>query len=528
MKAAPLPERLVRLALGDFLDRARRPAYVAVLAAAVALGYLAVPETGSHWVVMRVGDYRGRYDSAYTSTVVALAAALWLPLGGFYVVRDALGRDHRSGVGELLAATPLRTAGHLVAKFLAGALVLASMVGVLAVTAVVMQLARGESTAVDPVAVLLPFLVVTLPVVVLTAAAALLTETVPLLRGGAGNVAWFFVWLIGGVGGMGAAAPLGGLGVHEPVASMRDALLAQGGRAPAQDFSLGFTYEHTPLRVFDWDGFTPSAGYLLGRAGLLLLAVALAVLPAGWYPRFAPAADGGRVRPRAQDPAGTPHGVAVRPAGFHGVPRTPVRTGRTGRRLPAGELRILLRGNSVWWWAGIAAITVAGALAPLPAVSRIVLPAAWLWPALLWSRLGAQRHTNGVTALLGAYPGPHRRALAEWLAGVAVAALAGAVPLIRMLFAADLPGVTAWCGGALFVPALALALGTLSRTGRLFQAVYLPLWYTTANGLPLLDFMGANRTEGHLAGPGPLLFLALAALLLGAALLTGTARRARA
>jgi hypothetical protein len=93
-------------------------------------------------------------------------------------------------------------------------MVLASMAGVLAVTALALQLARGESTAVDPGALMLPF-VLTLPVLALTAAAAVLFETIPVLRVGLGNIAWFFLWMITAIAGQGA--PLGGPGTHSDI-----------------------------------------------------------------------------------------------------------------------------------------------------------------------------------------------------------------------------------------------------------------------------------------------------------------------
>jgi hypothetical protein len=43
-----------------------------------------------------------------------------------------------------------------------------------------------------------------------------------------------------------------------------------------------------------------------------------------------------------------------------------------------------------------------------------------------------------------------------------------------------------------FVPALALACGVLTGDSRLFEALYLLLWYTAAlNHVPTLDFTGA-------------------------------------
>ncbi|KAK1184184.1 hypothetical protein B7755_042420 [Streptomyces sp. NBS 14/10] len=517
--------RLGRLALADFRERARRPAYALTLAAAVGLGYLAVPDPGTRWVIMQLGDYRGVYNSAYTGTATALAGALWLTLGGFYAVRGAIARDEATGVGRLLAATPLRGSGYLAAKFLSNAMVLGSMAGVLALTAPVMQLARGESDTIEPGQLLLPFALIALPLVAVTAAAALLFDATPPLRKGLGNVIWFFVWLAVALGGQGPGAPLGGIGVHGVVASMRADMTAHHLDLSGQEFSLGLTYVDRPLRTFVWDGFTPSMNFLATRLALVLAAAVAALLPALWFGRFDPARGGAPPQPR---PGGTPAPVAAPMAPvFTGPPRTVVRPGGAFGRLLAGELRILVRGAPRWWWAVAAAITVAGLVAPLSAVPRIVLPAAWIWPVLIWSRLGTQRHEYGVESLLGAYPAPGRRTFAEWLSGLAVTALAALAPLVRFVAAADWAGVGAWAGGALFVPSLALALGTLSRTHRLFQAGYLPLWYATANGLPLLDFMGAVRANGHPAGPPAPAVAALSALLLGAVFAAGAARRGK-
>ena len=136
---------------------------------------------------MDAGGYRGLYDGAWVGTVTALAGGLWLMLGGFYVVRGTVTRDRLTGVGQVLAATPLSRAAYLVGKFLSNLLVLASMAGVLALTAFGLQLARGESYTVDPVALLAPFALFTLPVLAVTSAAAVLFETVRPLRAGPGQ-----------------------------------------------------------------------------------------------------------------------------------------------------------------------------------------------------------------------------------------------------------------------------------------------------------------------------------------------------
>ncbi|MFI0261937.1 ABC transporter permease [Streptomyces sp. NPDC017056] len=537
------PRMLGGLALADFRDRVRRPAYAVTLLAAVGLGYLAVPQPGSHWVILQVGDFRGTYNSAYVGVATALAAALWLPLAGFYVVRNALARDERSGVGRLLAATPLRTTGYFAGKLLSNVLVLASMLGVLAVTALVMQLARGESYTVDPLALLMPFVLVALPLMIVTAAAALLFESIPVLRGGVGNVVWFFVWMVLVLGGQRPHAPLGGIGIHGAVATMRDDLIAQHGSISGE-FSLGFTYLEQPLRTFVWHGFTPEREFVLSRVAVVLAAAALALLPALWFGRFDPARGGARgakagrvAQPVPGHPApgpALPDAPTPAPAPTTPLPpptltTTPSTTGTGYHRLLHGELRILLQGVAWWWWTGAALISLVGFCVPTSGIGRVVLPLAWIWPVLIWSRLGTQRHENGVQALLGSYPAARRRALAEWTAGLVLTAAVGCVPLLRLAMAGEWQGVASWVGGALFIPSLALALGSLSRTHRLFQALYLPLWYSVFNGLSFLDYMGATRPEGQPAALSPVLVTALAALLLAGVLaVAGPLRRAPA
>ncbi|MGW4902413.1 hypothetical protein ACWEO9_03230 [Streptomyces albidoflavus] len=528
MTAPRLLRTLAGLTAGDFKDRVRRPVHLVVLLAAVGLGCLAVPPADGRWVILALGEYRGTYTSAYVGVATALAGGLWLTLGGFYVVRKGLARDEETRVGQILAATPARTVLLLAAKFLSNFLVLASMLGVLAVTALCLQLVRGEDRGVDPVALFQPFLVMALPLLALTAAAALLFETVPVLRGGLGNIAWFCVALVVGIKGQSADAPFGGFGAGPAADSLRAALTEEFGKAGDHTFSLGLTQIPEPLTPFRWDGFTFGGDFLVSRLLLVAAAVALALLPALWFGRHDPTrggpADG--ASPAAEAPAPVP-AYAPAPAAVLALalPRTAAeRGGRTFGRLLAGEVRILVGGVSPWWWAVAAALTVAGLTLPLDAVTGLVLPAVWIWPVLVWSRLGSLPVEHGLEGLLGAYPAPRRRLLAAWGSGVVLTAVLGVAPLLRMAFAADLPGLAAWLGGVLFIPSLALLLGVVCRTHRVFQVVYLPLWYLVVNQVAALDFMGAVREAGVPAGPTPL-FPLLALLLLGATFLAAGTRR---
>ena len=68
------------------------------------------------------------------------------------------------------------------------------MAAILFVVAVVMQFVRGESAAFDLGQIAAPFALVVLPTIAMVAAIALLFEMIPWLRGGLGNVVYFFLW----------------------------------------------------------------------------------------------------------------------------------------------------------------------------------------------------------------------------------------------------------------------------------------------------------------------------------------------
>jgi hypothetical protein len=252
------------LAVADFRERSRRPAYAVVLLAAVALGVLALPAADSHWQIFQLGDYRGRYSPAYAGTVTALAGAVWLSLAGFYVVKNAVALDVGTGVGEILAATPLRRPPYLLGKFAGSLAVLASMTAALAATALAMQLWRGEDRHLAPVALLAPFVLITLPVLALTAAAAVLFETVPGLRSGTGNIVWLFLWMTGSVG-LQAGGGLDVFGLGHVITSMRADVIRTFGDHRAFDVGVGLVERDTPLKVFTWSGSYVDGEFLIQR-----------------------------------------------------------------------------------------------------------------------------------------------------------------------------------------------------------------------------------------------------------------------
>lgn len=149
---------LYHLIRADFLERVRRYSFLITLGMTIFAGYVFVPSVDADYVTLDLGGYRGVYNSAWIGSMVALLTTIFLSLAGFYLVKNAVDRDRQSGVGQIIATTPLSKPLHTLGKWLSNFAVLAVMVGVIAAAAGAMQLIHGEEVRIGLWALLSPFL----------------------------------------------------------------------------------------------------------------------------------------------------------------------------------------------------------------------------------------------------------------------------------------------------------------------------------------------------------------------------------
>ena len=497
----------------DFLERVRRYSFLLTLAGALWVAYGVATE--EVWIVVGNG-YRGVYNSAWIGVLMAICCSTFLSLAGFYIVKNSVQRDTDTRVGQILAATPMRKDFYTIAKTLSNFAVLACMVGILMVAAVAMQLMRAEAHTFSLWKLWAPFIFFALPTMLLAASAAVLFETLPLLRGGVGNVVYFFVWT--------AALALGATGLDDPTGlqllyrSSRQTLHAID---PTDDnnfhFSLTIGGEHA-VRTFPWNGIDWTTNVLLVRLAWIAVALGMAYAASLFFHRFDPARSwfqrraASVVTPPAsavQESASSPNLSAA-----HLPPLPQTRSGIPFFRIVAAELRLMLKGKRWWWYLVAAGLAVACLFAPFDAARGGVLVAAWLWPIFVWSPMGSRESRHATESLIFSSARALSRQLpAIWSAGVLVALFAGGGIGARLLINGDHHGFVAWFAGALFIPTLALALGVWTGGSKAFEAVYIIWWYMgPAHHIPGIDFMGTTPASSN-----PVPYLIATVFLLGAA-----------
>ena len=489
---------IYNLARADFLERVRRYSFLIMLGLVVFLGYQAA--VGNIYV--QVGEYRGEFNPAWVGSMMAIIASFFLGWFGFYLVIGSVARDRETGVGQIMATTPLTRPLYVLGKWLSNFAVLTSMVLILALAGVIIQYLTGESTRLGLTALLSPFLFGILPAMALVAAVAVLFETIGFLSGGFGNIIYFFLFTLVVAFGIEqsktnpALEPLG--------ARLFQESMGAAAKAAFPDYDGGFLVgaSDVPVKgIFHWSGVDWTPEVILKRFTFLGIALALTLLAGLFFDRFDP--SGRRLRRKVNSaPTHIPQTGSASRTLSQPIRLTPLTRSQDGFaffRVLISELKLLLKGKRWWWYLGALGLFIASLVVPVESVRTGVLPFAWIWPILIWSGMGNRENRNNTQQMVFSSAAPLMRQLpATWLAGFIIAFMTGSGAALKLLVANDGVGLLAWCSAVLFIPSFALVLGVWSNSSKVFEVLYITMWYIgPMNYVYAADYIG-TKGDGNI------------------------------
>jgi hypothetical protein len=477
---------------------------------------------------------RGLHNSAWVGITVAYLVMTLLSLPGFYLVKNAIERDRRMGVGEIIAATPLSKLLYIVGKWFSNLAILGVMVVMLAVSALVMQLWRAEELHVDLWDLWSPFLIMTLPVIAIVAALAILFETIPWLQGGLGNIVYFFLWITM------MATTIG----QNLLGSALFTMIAKDFVTAFPDYRVFWNAGINPVKnellLLPWEGIHWTSRILLERLAWTGVAFGIVLLAALFFTQFDPdrrhfnrssPIEGNlftwwsglldRVFPKRAIPSNSQ--VNDLPYYHTGISLTPVEHSSTAFkfwRVLWVELRVMFIGQPWWWFVfGLGMLAFSWSLQTTDLIPQGVSSLIGIWPVLVWSAIGVRESRHHTEQLVFSSAHSVRRQLpAIYLAGLIIAIIAWSGIGYRCIAAQDWIGLLAWGAGVLFIPSLALVLGVWSASSKPFEVIYVFLWYAgPMNGIPVFDFVGAASTTTSIGIP--MTYLACTVLFFGLAIL---------
>ena len=481
------------LLLTELRLRMRRPGTLVAVLALIVLTWLMVGDPARNQAMVVSDDAR----VAYTSTCLAMGSAaltgLFFGLAGFYLARGRMGEDLRSGVGAVLAATPVHSSVLLLGRWLGNVAYLCGLLCIFLATMLVLHLLRGDGP-IQLTIYLQTYALVLLPLVFFTASMVLLFDAWPPLMGKGGDVLYFFVWAaqlsVGATAAIGSNgwSPLQLLdfsGIGAVVSAVQQVLPSKGLIIGGGEFDPAIAALRLP------DGlWTAQAAWT--RVGSAILAIVLMLPALPLFHRFSP----DRVKVRAGRAGWSPLallngwlmpvGRVARPL-FGFAARTP---GVVGRALALLALTLVTNPAAIM---AALVLLLLGCVAGAAQLGTVLIAATLCWGILI-SDISVRDVQHDIDGLNAATPGGRVRAYAaQWLASILLALLFTAPILLRWFATAPLRASALLCG-VLALSAAAGLLGSRSRTARLFLALFLFGMYvaTQAATVPVVDVVGFN------------------------------------
>lgn len=537
----------------DFLERTRQYGFLIVLGLTAYAGYMMAPPADAGYLAFSIGGHRPYYSSAWLGTIFGAVAATLLSLVGFFLVRNSVDRDRLTRVGRIMASTPMTRISYVLGKWLSNLAVLGAILALLTLMALVMQVVRAEDLRVDLGALLAAIWLIGLPPLAVGAALAVFVETTPVLRGSLGSLLFVVLWVVWLV--LPSAdvftrpervLPLADLaGLSHSMVSLYAAADAAGLRLETGATDLFQPVGGRVVQCFTWTGIEWSAAAVLERLAWTGSAALMALVGTLPFDRFDPAPLWPRwlswmASPRRQTALTTRRRRFpwTRKSGGDQVPVDVM-----GRDAPSGagtarlaqldpslrggrfwsvvvaELRTMIRGHAWWWYGAVLVLVSTSLLVPARLARHLFVPGLWLWPIGIWSAMGSRETQTLTRALVFSAPHPLRRQLpATWVAGMLIGLPVALVAAVRPAAQGDLGHLMGLAVGAVFIPSLALALGTWSNSNRVFEVLYTVLWYLGVFGRDrAFDFLGASQASVEAGVPayylaGTLALMALAVL----------------
>ncbi|TGE84764.1 hypothetical protein C7Y70_04245 [Pseudoalteromonas sp. KS88] len=485
--------------LADFKQRTRQQRFIVTLLLMSVLTLLYFPPPDAQYQTLVINGYRGIYNSAWIGLCLAMLNVMFLPIICFYLVKNALELDRQSHTCELIAATPINKQAFVFAKWAVNIFILLIIVFVMLLTSLFIQMYYGESYQFDVWAFLWPQLVFVLPLLFAISSIAILFESIKWLRGGLGNVAYFFLWVgfitqsIEGVSGIGAILE----NLESEVAT----------RFPTEQgmSNIGITTNNA-VNTFLWDGFTPSSAYLVGMLPLLGLSLIGLTLAFWCFDRFSHT-------PAKRMKKNFP--LSIHLAKVATLLDTLFITATKSfafTRFFRLELKLMLKGQTNSWIIGLLVLNMGQLFVSQELLISALIPLSLLWCVLVISPLGQlEKQANTLEIMTYSKRTPILQNTASLIAGCTVLLIACFGAFARLIIMAEWLLIIQLCIGIVFMVSLAYFCGAFTQTKRMFEVLFPAIWYLgpIQTGL-YLDFIGVNSQASWHAGM-PYYFLACAA-----------------
>ncbi|OPJ63998.1 hypothetical protein [Clostridium oryzae] len=502
--------------ISDFLDRIRSKSILIISLLMIYISYLFFPQnnTSIYYTLkyyLHGFFYRGVYNSVWLGWVATIAFISIVTLIGFYFVRNAINRERHFLIGEITASTPIKSWIFIFGKTFSSFLFLLLQMCVVILVTAIMQFVRGESYCFQPIKLITPFLILGVPACFITAVIAIIFETIPFLAKSLGNVIYFFVWsgilVVSMQGGAYSLTDVFGF------SSAAQIILEQLKRNFKQfrnmnSFSLGTSGPlHNNVKTFMMNNVSVSGNVLFERCFWVLVGILLLILASMLFKRTYLAA-GKRytgIKSFMKEKTHNPQKGVVLSEIFE------KRTYSNDFAIVKSEFKIMLSSANIWWYIAMFLCCICVFFTNGDSFYKVVIPAIWILPIFIWSRLGSIQMDFNMEEYLSTYKNYRSSQLLNSVAaGILFTIFINVTIIIKFVLLRNFEGAAYIFMGAIFVNALGIFIGNFAKSSTAFEITYIILWYVgITNGVSGLNFLGTTQQAASSHTPIVFLFIGI-------------------
>jgi len=486
-----------KIIIADYKQRTRSYVFLVTLAIGLYFAYAFLPASNAAYTTVRIGNYIGVQNSAWIGYVTAMMTSVFLAMIGFYLVNSGIKKDVDTGVGEIVATTPISNFNYLFAKTCSNFLVLLSITGCVFLMSIVLFFVRSGAYPFEVMQFISPYLIITVPTIFFVAALAVAGEVFlhryTLLM----NIGYFFFFCA--MGSLQAANTSFDLFGNKPVTTTMQQTVFSRYHDKNLTLSMGFNFsDKKGFHHFIFDGVHWTVTGVLSRVLWICLGLLLVFTSSIFFHRF-------DIRQKIKAKKKTKLSEIIPQV----KPVNDIRLSELPPIVPAygitpfikTELLMLFRKGPRWLWL----INIGGMIAlffsPLAVAHQIILPCLWFLQVARWSDLATKEKTNRIHYFTYASYKPLTRLLpAQMMAGIILSLVLASPLLVRYLAIMQFLTVLNIIMGGVFIVLFAVALGILSGGKKLFEILFFFFTYCNIEKVPFTDYYGGgNHSVNYMA-----------------------------
>lgn len=491
---------IVGIARADFKERSRRFSFIAIMAAALFLAFWFVPQEGGGIQVMAIQP--DRFVQGGNPTWIPLASAwglgFFLPLVGFFYLRNAIAFDEKSGVSQLISSSPVGNVRYMLGKLCSGTLLLYCAAAVVIIGSFFMTLWHfpGERLTVNQFLSPFVFLLTALP---LCCAVVLLFESVRFMRGAVGSVLFIAAFITMYV--LVSEAEVPGVllrsfdfsGTSVIFHTINNAVLEQSGQPMGTLMFLGtgIEFDTPPTMQLVFNGVPVTTADIQGFAGMICAALGLTVLSAPLYGFFKKDFSVRLSKKSRTKEYNDSEETRLKPIPSY-MPAAASGNARWVSGI-AAEMRLMLNGQRFLWMLVSLAGVLLSIFLDLEYVQIYVMPLLMIWFINVFSAMGSREYQYDMLGCISVIPGGRlKQIMFSWVSGMLIALTLVLPVIVRMLIAGQTAGIFAAFASIVFLPSLALFLGEFTKTRRGFELTLVAVTYLILNDVTAVMYMGMH------------------------------------